>query len=377
MQQPVTYGKTLEKGVNDMTLDSKRVDYLDIAKFIAITIVCLGHIGLPKTLSNLIHIFHMPVFFIVSGMCYNENKYQDFSKFICNKIKTLLIPSFVWSFFMYIFWRIYCIFEMRGEPVSVLEFFVLLLTKDANASMFGNLGVIQWFFTSLFFAEILFWLLLKAVGKIKANKNILLVGGILLLIVLNQLYSMVTSTNRLGIGTSIMATVFLVIGYLYKINKTDISLQKQIISFLVAGVLLILVWRINGETNMRTMDYNNVLLFIVGAVSGSYIIIQTSRLISAYGKEYKVYKWMLYIGRNTLIVLIFNRFIQFTLIRFLNYLLCMIPIDWNAIYGLVLMVAIDLFVEMLAFTPVIWLINRYIPFTVGRFAKLGAEKPCK
>lgn len=357
-----------------MTFDSKRVDYLDVAKFIAITIMCLGHIGLPKTLSNLIHIFHMPVFFIVSGMCYNENKYQDFSKFICNKVKTLLIPNFIWSFFMYGFWRIYCIFEMRGEPVSVLEFFVLVLTKDANVSMFGNLGVIQWFFTSLFFAEILFWLLLKAVSKIKANKNIMLIAGIAGLLILNHFYPMVISTNRLGIGTSILAAVFLVIGYLYKMNKKDISLKKQLVSCLVAGVLLILVWRINGETNMRTMDYNHTLLFILGAVSGSYIIIQISRFISVYGKNLKVYNWMLYIGRNTLIVLIFNRFLQFTLIRLLNYFLSMIPFNWDAVYGLVIMVSIDLVVEMLAFTPIIWLINRYIPFTVGRYTKHKTRK---
>ena len=350
---------------------NRRVEWLDISKFIAITIMCLGHIGLPKSISALIHIFHMPVFFIVSGICYNEEKYSRFAVFLWQKVKTLLIPSYFWCFIMYFIWRIYCLFEMRGEAVSLLEFVVLAFTKDAATSMFGNLGVIQWFFTSLFFAELFFWCIVTLVKKLtKKYKFQLLFGVIIILIIVNYLYSTYIGTNPLGVGTSIIGAVFIIIGYCFKgISKNWLSwtCRKNIISFILASVFLVISWILNGSTSMRILQYNNIVLFLIGACAGSYLVFQVARFVEAYMSKLKwLYNWILYIGRNTLIVLVFNRLVQFTLIRLINYLIRMINFSWESTIGLMIMVFIDLVIEMLAFTPIIYIINKYIPFSVGK-----------
>lgn len=80
---------------------NKRIEWLDISKFIAITIMVLGHLGLPKSISHLIHIFHMPIFFMISGLCFNAEKYNRFSLFLKSRVITLLIPYFFWGTVMY------------------------------------------------------------------------------------------------------------------------------------------------------------------------------------------------------------------------------------------------------------------------------------
>lgn len=351
--------------------NNRRIDWIDLSKFIGITIMCLGHIGLPKQLSALIHIFHMPVFFIISGMCYSEVKYANFGVFLKQKVRTLLIPSYFWCFVMYFVWRLYCVFEMRGEPVELDEFIILAFTKDAATSMFGNLGVIQWFFTSLFFAELFFWCFITLKNKFcKKDSCLYYILFIAFLLVVNSWYIKYISINPLGIGTSIVATVFIAIGHMSKsiIRKyNELKLKKNIVFTVIAFLLVLFVWGMNGTTNMRTLQYNNIFLYLIGGCAGSFLIFQVARFIEQKMNKLKLlYNFMIYIGRNTLIVLIFNRLVQFTIIRLINYFIKNIPFNWESTIGLVILVMIDLVIEMLAFIPIIYLVNRYMFFSVGR-----------
>jgi len=57
-----------------MLADKKeRIEWLDIAKCITIILMVVGHTTIPKILSNFIWAFHMPLFFIASGMTTNFN----------------------------------------------------------------------------------------------------------------------------------------------------------------------------------------------------------------------------------------------------------------------------------------------------------------
>lgn len=47
---------------------------IDVIKGMAIILVVLGHCGFPAT--NFIYLFHMAVFFIASGYCWNEKMWR-------------------------------------------------------------------------------------------------------------------------------------------------------------------------------------------------------------------------------------------------------------------------------------------------------------
>ena len=75
---------------------SNRLEWLDIAKGIAIILMVIGHSSIPQIGSNFIFAFHMPLFFIASGWVSNYQK-SSFKRFIEKKWSSLLIPFFYYS----------------------------------------------------------------------------------------------------------------------------------------------------------------------------------------------------------------------------------------------------------------------------------------
>ncbi|MBR4282172.1 MAG: acyltransferase family protein [Clostridia bacterium] len=71
---------------------NKRVAYLDIAKFIAIFSMVICHTMVSHLFDSIVHAFHMPIFFIVSGWCFNLKKHNKFKSFSLSRIKTLIVP---------------------------------------------------------------------------------------------------------------------------------------------------------------------------------------------------------------------------------------------------------------------------------------------
>ncbi len=61
---------------------NKRIEYIDVAKGIGILLVVFGFVVYggnykmvgSETISNFIYSFHMPLFFVISGMCIKESK---------------------------------------------------------------------------------------------------------------------------------------------------------------------------------------------------------------------------------------------------------------------------------------------------------------
>ena len=53
----------------------QRHNYIDICKAIGIILVILGHTyQIPDILLSIIYSFHMPMFFMLSGLLYNREK---------------------------------------------------------------------------------------------------------------------------------------------------------------------------------------------------------------------------------------------------------------------------------------------------------------
>lgn len=64
----------------------QRLEWIDITKGFAIILMVFGHSSIPKSISNYIWSFHMPLFFIISGFLYNASKYKSPLSLIKKKI---------------------------------------------------------------------------------------------------------------------------------------------------------------------------------------------------------------------------------------------------------------------------------------------------
>lgn len=98
---------------------TSRINWIDWAKFIAITMVVYDHIPVLQPgvyLSNYICIFHMPFFFFISGYL---AKKRDFRGSIGKNWNSIIIPYFIYNLIFYPYWLV----RMYVENQNSMSFF--------------------------------------------------------------------------------------------------------------------------------------------------------------------------------------------------------------------------------------------------------------
>lgn len=80
---------------------NKYLEYIDLAKGAGILLVIMGHSLFPFHLA--IDIFHMPLFFFISGITFSFKSGEDLGKVILKKVERILIPLFFFAFLSGIF----------------------------------------------------------------------------------------------------------------------------------------------------------------------------------------------------------------------------------------------------------------------------------
>ena len=246
---------------------------LDYAKGIGIFLVILGHAICYTDCSNdaryinhIIYSFHMPLFFMISGMLLYKKinsteiiRKKEATK-MCNR---LLIPYFTWSF-------IYLL------PGSLLHGGISWERIIAVISFRGVAPI--WFLGALFFAEILFIYTIKKEYKFK--KNCVIFAGIVSLSFVAQCIFNNYKDNipfellylLIFVFRELLAYAFVVCGYeLARLFKNHES--KKIIFVLSSiGFFSIQLYTNNG-VNMHTFAFENIFIFIATGILGSTLVI--------------------------------------------------------------------------------------------------------
>lgn len=291
-----------------MRQENKRTGWIDICKALAIYCMVLGHTGTSRQISTVIHVFHMPVFFVLSGYCFNEIKNSNMLAFIKKRFLTLIVPYFIFGITLFMFWdAALFVLHRKEEMRSISNLMTSILWNNANASAFG---VIQWFLPCLFFSEIIFGALLKI------SKNIFyLSGGILFLSICGYLIPLALEMRLpWALDCALMATAFYALGWISKktliLEKISelIKNRRAICWFIIIVVSIAMLPSVfyNGAVNMRTVTYGNYFLYIVNAVVYSFLIILVSMLLEQMLNHNAVCDMLERIGRNTLVVLLLN-----------------------------------------------------------------------
>ena len=133
----------------------------DFAKGFGMLLVMFAHINYTEPIHTIIYSFHMPLFFIISGMLFDASKHFSFKPFLFRRIKSILLP--------------YIIFSIISLVVTVIiqgltfpnDFSIANIIKEILKIVldrtYKDLSVINnpalWFLPCLFVIEILyFWI---------------------------------------------------------------------------------------------------------------------------------------------------------------------------------------------------------------------------
>lgn len=159
-----------------MNITSKRIEWIDVAKGLAIFLVIVGHTIHPHSFSwTVIFTFHMPVFFIISGFLY---KPRDPSEIVAKKSKRLLIP-YISTCLILLVGEVISLY-LRHANVNEIMFNVknLLLAflygsgvTPPQPELFSNIWEVGmlWFLLTLLLAELLFSVFMKITKNMKST----------------------------------------------------------------------------------------------------------------------------------------------------------------------------------------------------------------
>ncbi len=280
----------------------KRYDYIDIFRAIGILLMVMGHIYFGKHFDFYIHAFHMPIFFIVSGYFFKAD--EVFTVFLNKKFKTLIIPYLVFGLLNYVLYSIFNYFivhkALSADPLKHLLF------VNTNGLYAGAM----WFLTSLFFAEVFLYFLLK----MKAPYRYILIPA--LAIMGNLAPEVLPSRLPYALDAAFTGTGLLLIGYLVRQFK-DSAYVKRLASvntklfipkLLICAVASVLLIRCNSYVNMRLGQYGVIPLFWANVVLASYVVMLVSRQLDLLLKG-RIKKYVTDIGRYSIVYLCLNQIV--------------------------------------------------------------------
>ena len=276
----------------------ERIGWIDITKGIAIILVVVGHTLIGLKLNDYIFAFHMPVFFICSGILFRQ---KDIKSVAVNNAKKLLIPFYV-SSVIAIITRAISAYLQNWTP----EMIKTLTVNTAIGALFGyGSDGGKWFFTvwmigAIWFLWAFFWsnLIIQLVFKYTKDweewKRACLVITISLISCIIGQYIWIPTNIDIG-G---FAIIFIYVGYLFR--KVRIWEAKKIPWYMY--ILFVLIWLEDsklGGINM-VIRFLPSYLSVPGAIAATLILMKLSCFIEKIKYISTILCWC---GKNTLKIL--------------------------------------------------------------------------
>lgn len=305
-----------------MMSEKKRVEWIDVAKGVGMILVIMGHCFNKETLlHNWIFSFHMPLFFVLSGYCFNLRKYENAWSLIKEKNQTLIFP--------------FVKFWILGLTVTLIieewrsDFSWKQLLIDMYSGYPSSLHITStWYLIALFMCALVFYIIVK-LGEWIKNKYflwfcIVLSGimGYLVSVVKSIVYdssagqmegSASTSTflpgNRLPLtlDTCMTALVFFAIGYcLREFGIKYVERNKKVTEGLILFLVNIIVsLGLNTRVNLHGCSYGNAVYFYLAALAGTFAVFYFAQIICSSKIKWmsQIKKCFVFYGRHSLLML--------------------------------------------------------------------------
>lgn len=274
---------------------SQRKAYIDITKGIGILLVLVGHaITQANVLVPWESTFFMPMFFICSGLCYSKPKK------IGSHAGTLLIPYYIWGGIGLVIQI--CLLLMRGR--ADLETLVQGVAGILMGTRMWNYPL--WFLVAFFICKCVFDGIITVSQERKSETLIQCLAALVCYLVglsmayFRRKYHFIYPF-RLDVGLTMVP--FVLIGYdsrelADELEETGIVKRLLLVCALLAVNLVSL--QMNTPIQVDNSNYGNPVIFLVGAVSGSYFVIFLSQFLCKIPTLEKPLSWL---GRNSLTIM--------------------------------------------------------------------------
>lgn len=278
---------------------------IDILKGIGILLVVIGH-SIPElpNFSNLIYLFHMPLFFYISGIFFKANK--SIQELTDKKLKALILPYFTYLLIFnskaIIGFLVNCIKGISNEKLRFYgEHFLNQLYGGSRLT--GDLSVF-WFIPCLFFTQIIYAL----VAKQNVYIRMLAISTFYGLAIVNQ-FIFPEYSLPLAINISLFAIVFFHLGHLIK----DKLLENSIYNILMVLVILAASYLLfSGKSeislNMKEVNYGYPILSIFTALAFINLTFMVARKMQ--DSDFIANRVFILLGNASMTIMFVHQFIK-------------------------------------------------------------------
>ena len=304
---------------------TKRNEVIDILKGIGIFCVVAGHCSLQHDTSpviQFIYLFHVAVFFIASGYCYNPSKTDSTDTFKCGILRTF---KKLWT--PYVFWTI---------------LFLALHNLFVNLNIYTDNPAISQFISGEFIhttnyldTSIIISRMLKALVFLSGTQltgPLWFLATLLELVVLYQTIDFVLkkvfSKEKAFFIQSVLSFVFLAVGYVLSLKGIFLEGFARVPSFYIllhgghflkkysisekkrSPIVHLDIWAISfailfvsnciGSIELSKNEFVNPVFLVISSFAGWQFLYETSYFIKRFNL---VQRAITYIGKNSIPIL--------------------------------------------------------------------------
>lgn len=287
----------------------QRIQYIDVARGIAIISIILGHSGV---IYKTVYTFDIPIFFMITGFFIDEN--DSFLHFIKRKFQTLIVPYYIVCTIVILFAMLIGFFT-AGDPLTPGKKWLEAALYGSGSSWISPFLIIGigpvWFLWAAFFSAIIVRLLLNTnyVLRILTVVSVFVTGYL-------------TSSSvwlPLSLQAGLCSVLYVYLGYLlnkekHLINKLNIE-TKIICILILMAVWISFILSFEGFWFV-TCDFGKGPIDIFSSICACLSVLVISYFIDRYlGKVSGI---LSFIGKNSIFILCIHA-IEFDLLpgRFL------------------------------------------------------------
>ena len=274
---------------------SGRNPVVSMVRGIAIILVVIGH-SLPSDnwVRNYIYMFHMPLFFFVSGYCFKEKYLGDGMTFVRHRLRGLWWPFVKYGVPMVLLHNVFCSLHIYGSLCNIAPYTPLQMGKAVLTQLVMNgaepmLGA-YWFLNTLLGASLLFYFCHRVVSS-KLTLAILILGSAVCLLLMPYVGGMrivfricfagtymalghvfasisyLKSKHSIHYILVIMFAVLVAVGEMFLPHEMiAVTLTTMLPSMLVALMGIIMLWGLCQwfitASNRLTTKLSNMLNFV-------------------------------------------------------------------------------------------------------------------
>lgn len=296
---------------------------ISISKGMCIILMVIAHTDGHLLLTKFIYLFHVPLFFFVSGY-FNKGteSLSELKSRLVKRIKRLYLPFVFYGLLFLLFdnlflrWGFYAdgamhVTDLRSFVILLLE---LLLKMNVPSQLLGPM----WFVRSLFIAAVCLDLGLFILRKVRYSKLILLLACLVVTLVI-KLFPPDTPVLRQLVIAS-LGGFFFMCGMLCRtIPRRNFSIWFMAFSLVI---LLMITFLTKSFWSINMVSVKDTLAFMAIALVGIQFSLSLSKLINStiLGQAFD------YVGCNTMPILALH-VLSFKPVSFLAILIYSLPPD--------------------------------------------------